>query len=66
MALNNSGVVFKTAKACAQLNGLDFMSASSIYIKGNFKELKDDQKVILELFGGWDYKGKLLGASYFL
>ena len=42
----NSAIVMKTAKACAQIHGLDFKTGTSIYIKGNFKELKNDQKVI--------------------
>lgn len=47
MTLNNSAVILKTAKACAQLHGLDYISGTSIYIKGKFEELKDHQKVIL-------------------
>jgi hypothetical protein len=50
VALNNSAAVMKTAKACAQLNGLDFISGTSIYIKGNFHDLKSDQKVSFILF----------------
>lgn len=45
VGLNNSGLVFKTAKACAQLYQLDFIAATSIYIRGNFNEIKEEQKV---------------------